>query len=347
MRRALIAMGMGLSLLGSTVVAGPARAASPLAVPLASTVTAAQQVASFWLADGAANLRNATPYTVETETGGERLSADIVPDGPPASIPPLEGPASPEGETPPTSGKVFFIGSDLLPHWCTGTVVHAKFRNVVATAGHCVLDVEAPMGALWKWVFVPGGHSDGTTPFGLYVGKRAYTHYDLDDLRDYDRDYAFVNVYDGVVSASPDALSDVGRLGDNVGGQGIEANQPLPSTVDVLGYPAGPHPDGSLPYTGGTLERSTGAAFAAKVTMFRMDRPVGVDSPFTGEGSLGSSWLTQYSDDSRKGYLNGITVSVSDTDGDGRYDTGISPYFDGELYGVYLKATAYWTGSII
>ncbi|MEU9889228.1 hypothetical protein [Sphaerisporangium sp. NPDC051011] len=312
---------------------------------MASTVTAARQVAGFWLADGAANLRNATPYTVRTETGGERLSIDIVPDGPPASIPPLEGPVSPESGTPATSGKVFFIGSDLQPHWCTGTVVHSKFRNVVATAGHCVLDVEAPMGPLFKWVFVPG-YSDGTTPFGLYVGKQAYTHYDFDDLRDYDRDYAFVNVYNGVVSALPDVLTDLGRLGDSVGGQGIAINQPLAPTVDVLGYPAGPHPDGSLPYTGETLERSTGSTFAAKVTPLRMDRSVGVDSPFTGEGSLGSSWLTQYSGDSRTGYLNGITISVSDTDGDSRYDTGVSPYFDGELYGVYKKAAAYWTGSI-
>ncbi|MEU7983602.1 hypothetical protein AB0B56_01920 [Streptosporangium canum] len=71
-----------------------------------------------------------------------------------------------------------------------------------------------------------------------------------------------------------------------------------------------------------------------------------MDSPFTGEGSLGSSWLTQYTSDSRTGYLNGITISVSDTDGDGRYDTGVSPYFDGELFAVYQKATNYWTGVI-
>ncbi|MGW2200136.1 trypsin-like serine peptidase, partial [Streptosporangium sp. NPDC001682] len=60
--------------------------------------------------------------------------------------------------------------------------------------------------------------------------------------------------------------------------------------------------------------------FAMKVTGLPADRPIGVDSPFTGEGSLGSSWLTQYTNDSRTGYLNGITISVSDTDGDNRYD---------------------------
>ncbi|WP_433380964.1 hypothetical protein [Streptosporangium sp. CA-115845] len=139
-------------MLGSTVVAGPAQAASVLVVPLAPTVTEGQQTARFWLADGAANLRNATPYAVRTSVAGERLSMDIVPDGPPFSIPPLEESASPEGEISTTSGKVFFVGSDLQPHWCTGTAVQSKYRNVVATAGHCLLDVEAPAGALAKSV---------------------------------------------------------------------------------------------------------------------------------------------------------------------------------------------------
>ncbi|MER6173048.1 hypothetical protein [Streptosporangium sp. NPDC001681] len=328
-------------MLGSTVVAGPAQAASVLVVPLAPTVPTAQQVARFWLADGAANLKNATPYAVQTAVVGKRLSTDIVPDGPPVSIPPVEGAVSPEA----TSGKVFFIGSDLQPHWCTGTSVQSKYRNLVATAGHCLLDVEAPAGALAKWVFVPG-YSEGTTPFGLYVGKQGLVHYDFDDIRDYDRDLAFVTVYNGVVLSSPDVLTDTGRLADNVGGQGVAFNQPLAPTVDVFGYPAGPEPDGSRPYTGESLERSTGSTFAMKVTGLPADRPIGVDSPFTGEGSLGSSWLTQYTDDTRTGYLNGITISVSDTDGDNRYDTGVSPYFDGELLTVYLKAVNLWTGTI-
>ncbi|MGI5162121.1 hypothetical protein [Microbispora sp. CA-102843] len=185
---------------------------------------------------------------------------------------------------PTTSGKVFFIGSDLQPHWCSGTAVQSPYRNIVATAGHCLLDVEAPAGALAKWVFVPG-YSEGAAPSGLYVGKQAETHYDFDDIRDHDRDYAFVNVYDGVDFSAPDVLTNAGKLADNVGGQGLE-------------------------------------------------------------GSLGSAWLIRYASDSRIGYLNGITISVADTDGDGRYDTGVSPYFDGESYTVYRYAAATWTGRI-
>ncbi|MBB5630249.1 trypsin-like serine peptidase [Sphaerisporangium krabiense] len=332
-------------MLSSAIVAAPAEAAAVLVVPLSRTTAAAQEVARFWLADGAANLRNATPYTVRTAADGERLSTDIVPDGPPVSVPPVEGPSSPEGSVPTTSGKVFFIGSDLQPHWCTGTAVQGRYRNVVATAGHCLLDIEAPAGPLTKWVFVPG-YTDGTTPFGLYVGKQGVTHYDFDDVRDHDRDYAFVNVYSGVVFSSPDTLTNAGRLADNTGGQGLAFNRPLAPAVDVFGYPAGPNPDGSLPYTGDTLERSTGPTFTMNVTNPLADRPVGVDSPFTGDGSLGSSWLTDYASDTRTGYLNGITMSVSDTDGDDRFDTGVSPYFNSDTYAVYRKAEAYWTGSI-
>ncbi|MFF5114510.1 trypsin-like serine peptidase [Streptosporangium sp. NPDC000095] len=345
MRRALIALGVGLSVLGSTVVT-PAQAASVVMVRLAPTTTEAQQVARFWFADGAANLRNATPYAVRTAADGERLSTDIVPDGPRYSIPPLEGPASPEGGMPTTSGKVFFVGSDLQPHWCTGTVVHTRYRNAVATAGHCLLDTEAPAGTLANWVFVPA-YSEGTAPFGLYVGKVGFVHQDFDDVRDYDRDLAFVNVYRGVASPSPDVLTNVGSLADNVGAQGILFNQPLAPAADVFGYPAGPHPDGDRPHTGETLERSTGPTLTMNVTGLPMDRPVGVDSQFTGEGSLGSSWLTGYTDDSRTGYLNGVTISVSDTDGDNRYDTGVSPYFDTELCQVYRKAEAFWTGVVV
>ncbi|MEV8639457.1 hypothetical protein AB0395_48235, partial [Streptosporangium sp. NPDC051023] len=36
------------------------------------------------------------------------------------------------------------------------------------------------------------------TPYGIYVGKTAWTHYDFDVYEDYDRDYAFVTVYNGV-----------------------------------------------------------------------------------------------------------------------------------------------------
>ncbi|MGV9306389.1 trypsin-like serine peptidase [Nonomuraea sp. NPDC003727] len=346
MRRALIALGIGLSLVGSTVVSSPALAASPVMLPLASSVSAAQQAATFWLADGAANLKSATPYAVQTVVHGERTSTAIAPDGKPGLIAPVPGPLSLTGKLPTTSGKVFFVGADGQPHWCTGTAMRSNYRNLVATAGHCVYDTQRAGAALDKWVFVPG-YSEGTIPSGLYVGKQAVAHYDFDVYADYDRDFAFVNVYNGVVSSSSGVLTDAGRLVDSVGGQGLSYNQPTPSSVDVFGYPAGFNPDGTQPYTGHTLESSTGPTFPVKLSDLSADRPVGVDSRFTGEGSLGSSWLYHYSRDSRLGYLNGITISVSDTDGDDRYDTSVSPYFDGEVAAVYSAANQLASGPIV
>ncbi|MEV4011634.1 hypothetical protein AB0J35_14115 [Nonomuraea angiospora] len=345
MRRTLTALSIGLGLLGSTVISTPAQAEDVITVAPLATVSAAQEIARFWLADGAANLKNATPYAVQTEVQAERVSTPVVPDTKPGSVAPAPGPAEPKGKTPTTSGKVFFIGGDGQPHWCTGTALQSQYRNLVATAGHCVYDIQRSGTTLDKWVFVPG-YTAGTTPWGLYVGKQAFAHFDFSTYNDYDRDFAFVNVYSGVVSPSPDVLTDTGRLVDNVGGQGFAWNQPTDSMMDVFGYPAGPNPDGRRPYTGENLEWSTGPISTMTLSGLPADLFLGVESPFTGEGSLGSSWLYRYSSDYRTGYLNGITISVADTDGDDRYDTGVSPYFDGAVNIIYRAAAAAWTGSI-
>ncbi|MCC5581483.1 hypothetical protein IMZ11_38355 [Microtetraspora sp. AC03309] len=351
MKRASVAVGVSVGLLGSVLVSAPAQAANEVSAPLAGDVPAAQQVAAFWLGGGGANLKNATPYNVQTVVSGERVPAASVADGVPGSVPASDDPktssvSSLDVSLPATTGKVFFVGADGQPHWCSGTSVQSTYRNLVATAGHCVYDTQSNATALDKWVFVPG-YSEGTTPWGLYVGKQAFTHYDFDVYSDYNRDYAFVNVYNGVLSSPSGGLTDSGRLGDNVSGQGIAYNQKLSASAHVFGYPAGPHLDGTRPYTGQTLEWSSGQRFAMRFADFHADQAIGVDSPFTGEGSLGSSWVLRYNDDSRLGYLNGITISVSDTDGDQRYDTSVSPYFDGETYGVYSAATKIWSGSIV
>lgn len=328
-------------------MAAPAQAADAVTDSLVSDPSTAQQVAAFWLGDGGANLKNATPYNVQTVVVGERVPTGGVPDTKPGSTSPLPpsdpGPAN--VKTPATTGKVFFVGADGQPHWCTGTALQSAYRNLVATAGHCMYDIQRNGTPHDKWVFVPG-YSAGTAPSGLYVGRYASTHYDFRWYTDYDRDYAFVNVYSGVVPSSSGGLTNLGRLGDNVGGQGLAWNQPTGDSVDVFGYPAGAHPNGKQPYTGETIESSSGPTFGMRLTSLPADQLIGVDSGFTGEGSLGSSWLHRYDGGARMGYLNGITISVSDTDGDQRYDTSVSPYFDGALHAVFGSAAGIWTGSI-
>ncbi|GLW97555.1 hypothetical protein [Microtetraspora sp. NBRC 16547] len=570
MKRILAVGGAAAGLLASAVVTAPANAAPRDSVPsvnMANTDLAAQEVAAFWYGEAKAYFLNATPYGVETKVVAKHVSTG----GPATDTKPGLVPAigdekkstarSKNVNLPKTTGKVFFIGADNEPHWCTATSVQSGYRNLVATAGHCVYDTGSNKTTLDKWVFVPGYYK-GRTPWGIYVGKQAFTHYDYDVYEDGDRDYAFVTVYNGVLPApvtsdrtyeskvyetrreaewakrklerntdwsdlkiievkrpveegTPGAqtgaitvsefeslnkgknltgngpwakgtsasdpvaidkgdykldkdayvsldgktlywrkpkpasdtptestpsepagttptdstssdpagttptgstpgsttptdskpskddkggkdgkehgggyggghhggghhgegreytyykrtfsatyirgyqvvgkrvsvgLKDVGRLGDNVGGQGLAYNQKIGKPVFVFGYPSGSHPDGNYAFTGHTLKWSYGKTFAASAKEIKAEELVGVKSPFTGEGSIGSSWLLNYQSNRRIGYLNGVTIGLADVDKNGRIDTSVSPYFDGELYGVYKAAAGLWSGKIV
>jgi hypothetical protein len=221
------------------------------------------------------------------------------------------------------------------------------------------------------------GYYQGKLPWGLYVGKQAFTHYDFDVYEDFDRDYAFVNVYNGVKVGDWTQVADeaaykastaefkrtvvtdgatvyqvrdvanVGRLGDNVGGQGFAYNQKIGKYVYVFGYPAGAHPDGNRVFSGSTIKWSYGKTFKATDTAKKAEELQAVKSGFTGpEGASGSAWLLQYKNTRRLGYLNGVTSDVYDTNDNDRYDTSASAYFDGETYGVYKSAASRWSGNI-
>ncbi|MEV4890617.1 hypothetical protein AB0K48_14605 [Nonomuraea sp. NPDC055795] len=348
MRRKLLACGFALCLLTAAAPAAIAQAADVVSAPLVFGVPAAQQAVAYWLADGGAKLKNATPLGQPYDIQGERVSDPIVPSGKPIQFSPMAPLA--EDEPPQTTGKVYFVGGDHQPHWCSGVSVYSQYRNLVATAAHCVYDMVSAPATNYHWVFIPSPATDGTAPFGIYAGKQVFTHYDFTQYRDPDRDVAFVNVYSGVVPSDDGTLTTNGRLGEIVGMQGLAYNRTINETtapaVNLFGYPAGPHPDGTRPYTGQSLERSAGQVSATNLTSPPADQLVGVESPFTGEGSLGSAWLQNYQDEHGLGYLNGITVGASDTDSDGRYDTGVSPYFDTVLNSVYRAAASYWTGRI-
>ncbi|WP_055479391.1 trypsin-like serine peptidase [Sphaerimonospora mesophila] len=409
-------------------LAAPAQAAGDVAsTPLAATGIQAKNIAAFWLAEGAANLIQATPYNVETQVAAKHVSGG----GPSADSKPGVVPAigdekkvaskSKNVNLPKTMGKVFFADAikweerrvgdytyrfprAVNPHWCSATSVQSQYRNLVATAGSCVYDTASNKSTMNYWVFVPG-YYEGKTPWGVYVGKQAFTHYDYDVYEDADRNYAFVTVYNGIKmppngfaeawrilkhaartgdltevdkyvgmrevdKATYDAyvkegvlpaaevptkhgkkyyalkFTDAGRLGDNVGGQGIAYNQKLGKNVFMFGYPSGSHPDGNYAYSGKTLKWSYGKTFAAQAPAVKGEELQGIKSSFTGEGSLGSAWLLNYKSTRRIGYLNGVTIGVADRDGNKRIDTSVSPYFDGETIGVYNAAKSLWSGSI-
>ncbi|WP_433415964.1 trypsin-like serine peptidase [Microtetraspora malaysiensis] len=226
--------------------------------------------------------------------------------------------ASKNVNLPRTTGRVFFVGSDDKPHWCSGTSVQGPHRNLVATAGHCVFDIETDGAPMRKWIFIPG-YQPGAAPFGVYAGKQAFTHHDFATYRDLDRDYAFVAVHNGLApqpSRAPGRvikLADGGRLGDGVGGQGLAYNQEIGRRTVILGHSAPP---------------VRGATFRLQDPSIRANALLGLKSSRTTDGS---SWLIGYRKTGRLGYLNGVAIATSG-------GAAVSPYFDSELFSVYVAA---------
>ncbi|MFI6507524.1 hypothetical protein ACIBCT_07965 [Streptosporangium sp. NPDC050855] len=208
MKRILLPAG-GAILATGLLAAGLAGTAN--AVPdwaydtMAKDAPAAVDVAKFWLAanDHTNNLAKATPYTWETKaTPKLSVGGGYVADGKPGAVKPTGEETKPSAKVkninlPRTIGKVFFVDDKGDLKWCSATSIQGQYRNLVATAGHCVYDDKANASVMDNWVFVPG-YYQGKTPYGIYVGKTAYTHYDFANYEDYDRDYAFVTVYNGV-----------------------------------------------------------------------------------------------------------------------------------------------------
>jgi len=72
------------------------------------------------------------------------------------------------GEVSRAVGRVFFTLRDR-DYSCTGTVVAARNRDTVLTAGHCVDAGPGPFAT--NWVFVPG-YRDGQRPYGVWTARR-------------------------------------------------------------------------------------------------------------------------------------------------------------------------------
>ncbi len=364
----------------ATALAVPAQAAPSGSTASGPTIAAknAHDVVWHWLGDNFAALKDATEYhpdyVVKTHTAKLKSTGSASTDGKAGTIPAIgeEKKSSSKSKNinlPKTIGKVFFTLSGK-PYWCSGTSVQSKYRNLVATAGHCAYNTDLDDHVLDNWVFVPG-YYQGKSPYGIYAAKQAFTHYDFDVYEDYDRDYAFVSVYNGlsikqVAECGKDVydawagpkwtynnkyykvvLTDVGRLGDNVGGQGFAYNIKAGKNVFAFGYPAGEHPDGNKPYTGITPKWLYGKTSKTVVdSALKIEEQIGLKGAVT-PGFDGGPWLLKYSNTKRTGYLNGVTSTFIDSDGNDRYDYIGSPFFDGETYGVYAAAANVWSGSIL
>ncbi|KAB8184306.1 hypothetical protein FH608_048345 [Nonomuraea phyllanthi] len=207
MKRILIPAGGAVLATGllAAGLAGNAQAASDVASDqMAASAANAKAIAQFWAENNGAALKAAKESNVWDKSDVARLQSKggYSSDTKPGSTAPIgeEKKTSAKVQNvnmPKTIGKVFFVNSKGEKRWCSATSIQSKYRNLVATAGHCVYDTATNSDTMSKWVFVPG-YYQGKSPWGIYVGKQAFTHYDFDVYEDYDRDYAFVTVYNGV-----------------------------------------------------------------------------------------------------------------------------------------------------
>jgi hypothetical protein len=195
------------SMIGATMVASANAATAPSKKVVSMTTgSSAQKVVDFWTNKGSAALKGAVQFK-----GTQQVAGKVKLGGGTAAPSGKAGVVAPIGQEkvtptkvknvnlPKTIGKVFFTVGDQ-EYWCSASSVQSKYHNLVATAGHCVFDEGVQNGALDNWVFIPG-YYQGKAPWGIYVGKAAYTHYDFAVYEDYDSDYAFVTVYNGIAYA--------------------------------------------------------------------------------------------------------------------------------------------------
>jgi hypothetical protein len=361
-------------------LSGTARAADVWASDAMAVGSAeALAIVGFWTADGAAAFRRAMPFQPGKDSPTLTSGGDYTPDGEPGSVSPaheaghVPNPDPPSGVLlPMTIGKIFFVDHEGKERWCSATSIQSAHRNLVATAGHCVYNPTANGQVMGKWVFVPS-YYEGKAPYGVYPGLRSWTHRDFDALKDHDRDFAFVNVHNGlsltsirqVTQPEYDAFTgakwtrdglfyvaesqDRGRLGDNVGGQGLAWNQRITLStppVYAFGYPAGLQPDGTRPYTGTTPKWAYGRPTRTPFTsaMPPIEEHMGLKAAFT-TGADGGPLLSLYTD--RLGYVTGVISLFADVDRNYRYDHITSPYFDGETAAVYWQAGTIPSGPVI
>ncbi|MFD3695741.1 trypsin-like serine peptidase [Streptomyces sp. NPDC058646] len=189
---------------------------------------------------------------------------------PPAVVPQPGGPAAFTG--------ALFTGGLEGDHFCTATVVQSPGRNLIVTAGHCLLDGVQAAG---EAVFAPA-YANGVAPYGTWKLEEVFEDARWAEDTDDAYDLAFARL-------APDAQ---GRTVEDVtGAAALDTSGRAGEEVTVTGYPA----DRKVPRT------CTAVAVRESATAQRFDC-----ADFPG-GTSGSAWIA------RDGKIVGI-LTGGDTD---------------------------------
>ena len=256
-------MRLGLAAIFMVALALPSAASADAA---SRAVTQSQaEVRDYWTAERLANAHPASellagipaPNSVLDGLLGapepsRRATATAIPD---ASVAPYR-----------THGKVVFT-LDGVNYQCSGTVVRAKTRRLVATAGHCVYGFGQ---FATNWMFIPG--KEGTAePYGRWTARRLATTSQWRASEDLRYDVGMVTM----------RARNRKRLQNVVGARGVAFDKGRSLTFDAFGYPA----DG---FSGTQLYRCHSAAQG--VDSGPAPAPTRIDCDMTG-GSSGGGWV--------------------------------------------------------
>lgn len=244
-------------------------------------------------ADAPVRAKSATPSGSPTGPSRSKASKPQLASPPPAAVTPKPGgPAA-------FTGALFTGGLDG-DHFCTATVVRSPGKNLLITAGHCLMEGEQTRdgGA----VFAPA-YANGVAPYGTWKIEQVYEDERWAEGTDDDYDLAFARV-------APDAKGR--NIEDVIGGAPLDTSGRAGEEVTVTGYPA----DRKVPRT------CTAVSVRLSPTEQRFDC-----SDFPG-GTSGSAWI------GRDGKIIGI-LTGGDTD-----DVSTSTVLGDYAAQLYAKATA-------
>ncbi|MEV6957023.1 trypsin-like peptidase domain-containing protein [Streptomyces sp. NPDC051183] len=214
--------------------------------------------------DGAASAQvKAAPPTASSTT---RSSQSQAPKQPQLSTSPSP---RPNGPVPEDSGVTriagaLFEGTVEGDHFCTATVVHSPRRNLIVTAGHCLLDGRTGGAGA---IFAPA-YADGRAPYGTWKIEEVYEDPRWAEGTDDAYDLAFARL-------APDASGR--NIEDVTGAATLDTTGRTGEEVTVTGYPA----DRKVPRT------CTGIAVRESATEQRFDC-----ADFPG-GTSGSAWIAK------------------------------------------------------
>jgi V8-like Glu-specific endopeptidase len=227
----------------------------------------AREVRAYWTPERIASARPASELLAGIPAPSDLLGT-VLGAGEPTTRSQARRVPDPRARPFRTHGKVFFH----LPsgdYVCSGTVVRARNKRLVTTAGHCVFGDGV---FATNWMFVPA-KDGGREPFGRWTAARLAAPgqwQGAEDVR-YDVGMATIRKRNGR------------RLQKVVGARGIAFDRGRDLRFDVFGYPAEP------PFDGGDLWRCRSQAQGTDQSV-PSPKPIRIDCDMTG-GASGGGWV--------------------------------------------------------